>query len=254
MKGIDLNKPIEFLHSSLRFFSEHEHHITRFCKYNVLVMVFEGVLRFAEDGVEYEVHPGEYHIQKAMRYQTGENESSSPKYLYVHFNCEYSDDNNALPFRGTFDFSQMKALMYELDKLSHDSALLVHKTARFYELLLLLQKKDLPKSNAEKFINFINESDLSDISLEMLCERFHFSKNHFINIFKKQFGVTPTKYINSLKIKQAKYLLEVTSDTLDDIAQKSGFHHYSHFYKLFCRETGLSPAQWRKKKYTEPLL
>ena len=133
--------------------------------------------------------------------------------------------------------------MYEIDKLSHDNALLVQKSAKFFELLVLLQKKYAPLTNAEKFLNFINESDLGEISLELLCDKFHFSKNHFINIFKKELGVTPTKYINDLKIKHAKYLLEVTSDTLEDIAVQSGFRNYSHFYKLFCRESGLSPSE-----------
>ena len=69
MRGINLNKPIEFLHSSLRYFSEGEHHITRFCKDDVLLMVFEGVLRFNEDNIRYEIHPGEYHIQKSNTFQ-----------------------------------------------------------------------------------------------------------------------------------------------------------------------------------------
>ena len=40
--------------------------------------------------------------------------------------------------------------------------------------------------------------NLSEISLEKICKEFHFSKNHIINIFKKEFGVTPIKYINDL--------------------------------------------------------
>ena len=81
---------------------------------------------------------------------------------------------------------------------------------------------------------------------------FYFSKNHIINIFKKEFGVTPIKYINNLKLNRAKYLLEVTSDNLEEIAIKSGFNDYSHFYKLFQKETGISPSVWRNKKQTNP--
>ena len=93
-----------------------------------------------------------------------------------------------------------------------------------------------------------------EISLKKICDKFHFSKNHIINVFKKEFGVTPLAYINDLKIRRAKYLLEVTSDTLETIALECGFNNYSHFYKLFYRETGLSPTEWKKKKHTEPLL
>ena len=254
MRGIDLDKPIRFLHSSLRFFSENEHHITRFCEDDVLVMVFEGVLRFTEDNICYEVHPGQYHIQKNHTYQTGEASSSSPKYLYVHFHCEWGDNNDVLPFTGTFDFLKAKSLMYELDDLSHNDGLLIKKTSKFFELLLLLQKKEKSISIARKIADFIIEEDLTCISLEKICKEFNYSKNQIINVFKKEFGVTPIKYINSLKLKRAKYLLEVTSDTLESISLNSGFNDYSNFYKLFYRENGLSPAKWRNKKHTEPLL
>lgn len=254
MRGIDLDKPITFLHSSLRFFAENEHHITRFCEDDVLVMVYEGVLRFTEENVCYEIHPGQYHIQKNHTYQAGEAASDSPKYLYVHFRSEWADNDTTLSYEGTFDYKEAKDLMIEIDKLAHTSSSLTEKSAKFYELLLFLQQKKAPVSVADRIAEFINEQPLNEISLEKICTEFHFSKNHIINIFKKEFGVTPVKYINNLKIERAKYLLEATSDTVDSISLKSGFNDYSHFYKLFYRQNGISPAMWRNKKHIEPLL
>ncbi len=248
-----MNKPITFLHSSLRFFSENEHHITRFCKDDVLLMVFEGVLRFTEDNICYEIHPGEYHIQKNNTFQKGEKASDSPKYLYVHFLSEWTDDDTVLPFKGTFDYSKAEFLMKELDRLSHTESSLVQKSAIFFELLLLLQRKEKPANLANKIAEFICDENLSELSLEKICKEFHYSKNYIINIFKKEFGVTPVKYINDLRLNRAKYLLEVTSDSLESISLKSGFNDYSHFYKLFCRENGLSPSIWRNEKHTNPL-
>ena len=46
------------------------------------------------------------------------------------------------------------------------------------------------------------------------------------------------------------YLLEVTSESAENIAIESGFNDYSHFYKLFYRENGISPKDWRLKKQT----
>jgi len=253
MKGINLNKPITFLHSSLRFFSENERHVTRFCKDNVLLMVFDGILRFTEDNISYEIHAGEYHIQKSDTFQKGEIPSDSPKYLYVHFISEWEDDDSVLPFEGAFDYSEAKALMEELDRLSHTESSLLQKSAVFYELLLLLQKREKPVNPASKIAEFICNESLNEISLEKICREFHFSKNHIISVFKKEFGITPVQYINDLKLKRAGYLLEVTSDTMENIAIKSGFNDYSHFYKLFYRKNGLSPSQWRREKHANPL-
>ena len=254
MRGIDLDKPITFLWSSLRFFSKNEHHITRFCEDDILVMVFDGVLRFTEDNVPYEVYPGQYHIQKNHTFQTGEMVSDSPKYLFVHFRSEWADNESVLPFEGTFDFLKARALMEKLDELSHNDSFLVKKTATFFELLMLLQKKEMPLNTAHKVEEYINEANLNEISLEKICDKFHFSKNHIINIFKKEFGITPIRYINDLRLKRAKYLLEVTSDTIENISLKSGFNDYSHFYKEFYRQNSLSPALWRNKKRSKPVI
>lgn len=254
MRGIDLNKPITFLYSSLRFFADNEHHITRFCGDDVLVMVYEGVLRFDEDGVSYEVHPGEYHIQKAGSYQAGVRASDAPKYLYVHFRSIWDEESAKLPYRGTFDYQMAKSLMEKLDAVSHGDGLMIEKTATFYELLLMLMPKEKPKNLARRIADYISRDHVGDISLDKICDEFHFSKNHIINIFKKEFGITPVKYINDIKLRRAEYLLEVTSDTAESIAQRCGFGDYSHFYKTFFCKNGMPPAQWRKKKQTEPVL
>ena len=59
-------------------------------------------------------------------------------------------------------------------------------------------------------------------------------------------------YINRLKIARAKYLLEVTSYTLERLAYESGFNDYSHFYRMFQRECGISPTQWRSRIKLQP--
>ena len=85
MYGIDLDTSIQYLNASLRFFDIGEHHISRYCNDDILLLVFEGVLRFSEDGKQYEVSAGEYLIQQHGLYQGGERPSDAPKYLYIHF-------------------------------------------------------------------------------------------------------------------------------------------------------------------------
>ena len=87
MLGIDLNCPITYFNASLRFFKKEERHITRLCSCDVLLLVFDGIMRFSEDGVPVEVRAGEYYIQRKNLYQTGDAVSDYPKYLYVHFDA-----------------------------------------------------------------------------------------------------------------------------------------------------------------------
>lgn len=248
MCGIDLDRPIEYLYSSMRYFDKREHHITRFCDEDVLLLVYEGVLRFTEDGTEYELQPGEYHIQKNHSHQSGERASDAPIYFYTHFKAEWGKSGALLPPDGVFDRAEAKGITDRLDRLSHGDAPLTEKAALFYSLLMMLEKKERPLSLADEMVSYMNSQSLNELSLDKICSDLHFSKNHVINLFKRFFGVTPGKYINGMKLKHAKYLLEVTSDSSESIAVKSGFNDYAHFYRMFCRETGLSPTQWRRRK------
>ena len=111
MPGINMDSPILYKHASLRYFDENEHHVTRFCRHHVLLLVYEGVLRFSEDGVPAEVRAGEYYIQRKDRYQSGEVASDAPKYLYVHFDAEFCEGGSMLPERGRFDYAELSTLV-----------------------------------------------------------------------------------------------------------------------------------------------
>ena len=248
MDYLDLNKPMIYKHASLRFFNEGEHHISRFSRDDILLLVFDGVLRFSENGQQYEVHAGEYHIQKHDTVQTGEIASTAPKYLYVHFLGDWAESGSLLPCRGTFEYAKLKPLIEDLDTLAHNSAPYTVQSGKFFELLSRLYYSKPAVTTANKFADFIAKKIPEKVTLEMLCNEFHFSKNHVIYLFKKFFGMTPIAYMNNLRMCHAEYLIEVTSDSLENIALRCGYKNYSHFYKLFVRRNKLSPELWRKEK------
>lgn len=247
MHGIDLNKPITYKLSSLRFFGQGEKHIARLCGDDVLLLVFDGVLRFNEAGESFTVRAGEYHIQHHETEQYGDAPSDMPKYLYIHFLADWTDGPTALPRSGTFDVVKLLPFLEELDTLAHDGAPHVLQAAKFYELLSKLYMNKPTNSMADKIADYIAKEFHNDLTLEMLCEEFHFSKNHIINIFKKTWGITPIVYINTLRLQRAEYLIEVTPDSLEKISIACGFKNYSHFYKMFVRKNGISPEAWRIK-------
>ena len=82
----------------------------------------------------------------------------------------------------------------------------------------------------------------------MLCNKFHFSKNHIINLFKRSYHMTPLAYANQVRLERAEYLLEVTSEPIEHIAAQCGFQNYSNFYKRFYRKTEFPPKNGGKPK------
>jgi len=248
MRGIDLNQPIVYQKASMRYFKENEYHITRVCGCDVLVLVFDGVLRFTEDGVFYEIHPGQYHIQKAGTYQTGFMSSDAPKYLYLEFEAVWGDNDTVLPYCGTFDCVKMKPHLEAMDRLWHNGHMLSEKLAKSYELLSLLHHKPVKQTVAHEIAVYLEQSLTEQPTLEQLANKFHFSKNHIINLFKAEYQMTPIEYLTNLKLRKAERLLEVTSISTKQIAYACGFNDYAYFYKVFLRKHQISPGAWRKQQ------
>ena len=247
MEGILLDRPIRYYYASMRYFKEQEHHTDRVCSEDVLLLVFEGVLRFSENGIDYELHSGDYHIQRHGSYHSGALPSDAPKYLYVHFLADWGE-NDSLPCRGTFDPIALREDMERLDSLAHREAPYIAQCGAFYGLLEKLSMKQRRNSTADDIAAFLERETGDRISLDALCEEFHFSKNHIISLFKKAYGMTPVAYANKIKLERAEYRMEVTSDSLEKIALSCGFSDYSHFYKLFVKRQGTSPEKWRSER------
>lgn len=247
MCGIDLNKDIKYLSSSLRFFAPQEYHVDRFCKDDVLLLVYDGVLRFSEDGVIYEIHSGEYHIQKHNSIQKGILPSDSPKYLYVHFYAEWVE-NSMLPKSGCFDYVRLKPKIEELNYLCHNHFPYIIQASKFYEIISSLCTVAFVDTTANKIAEYINQNYRNTVNIDILCKEFSFSKNHIINIFKKDFGQTPISYLNSIRISRAEELLIITSDSIERISYDCGYRNYSHFYRQFINKNMISPEEFRIRK------
>lgn len=67
--------------------------------------------------------------------------------------------------------------------------------------------------------------------------------------FKRRFasttGYAPLNYVQSLRVEEAKQMLETTDDAIDDIAEQVGYDEANSFRRLFKRTTGISPHQYR---------
>ncbi len=252
MRGIDLNQPLIYLHASMRVFGKNERHITRDCSVNVLLLVLEGVLRFSEDGEPAEVRAGEFYIQRKNRHQTGDRISDEPRYLYAHFDGEWTEGEEALPERGSFNAAELMELMEELDAASHEGRSYSELQYLFLKLMLSLRRRSVEPSVAKGLADFVEQNLERITSLSDLCDALHYSKNYVIRLFQRELGASPFQYVNEARIRRASYLLETTSRPLAEIARACGYSDYAYFYKRFLRAKGESPSQWRKRMQREP--
>ena len=66
----------------------------------------------------------------------------------------------------------------------------------------------------------------------------------FGDLFKGNFGVTPSRYVTQRKIEQAKSMLDTHSLTVSEIAELCGFSDVYYFSKVFKQICGVPPSRW----------
>jgi AraC-like DNA-binding protein len=65
--------------------------------------------------------------------------------------------------------------------------------------------------------------------------------------FKRHFGTTPARYVTELRVREAAHLLLQTDQTLEAIAELTGFPNRAYFSRVFKHVTAESPASFRRK-------
>jgi AraC family transcriptional regulator len=73
------------------------------------------------------------------------------------------------------------------------------------------------------------------------------SQTSFARAFKRSTGTSPYRYLTQERIQQASRLLTATTMPIAEIALASGFSHQEHLTRLFHRETGTTPAAYRRR-------
>ena len=102
----------------------------------------------------------------------------------------------------------------------------------------------LPPLVAEAIAD-IRENYAGLYGVEELSERLGVSKSHPVRTFTAAVGVPPGRYLTTVRIEAAMRLLLHREYTLDVIASLCGFSGANYLCRVFKKETGHSPAQWR---------
>lgn len=95
-------------------------------------------------------------------------------------------------------------------------------------------------------IQYISVHYTEKISTAELADMLFLSEHYFCKLFKSATGQTVTDYINRVRIEKASILLKSTSESLTEIAMRTGFHDLNYFSRTFERIMQIRPGQYRK--------
>lgn len=243
-------------------------------KYEIYYLV-EGVRKYFIDDSVYLVNAGNVVLIGPDEIHKTASLNNTPHTRYVlNFNPEYfgaSWEWGFDPFAFfklgvkvlTISMKQqglIESLLHRLYELNGNSTpeATVLRRALLAELLITLkgftEKQAAKHENSEKLSNkmvdkiitYIIKNYTKPLSLKEIAAQFYISPYYLSHLFKQTTNLSVVEYINSVRIRSAKELLETTKYSISQIASMSGFATSSHFRRMFKLGTGLSPSQYRK--------
>lgn len=191
--------------------------------------------------------------------------AEQPEIYWVHFTGNnvknilrkygITDDTSVIYSGVSMEYKRLYlSMIQELQMKREDyEELLVHY---FMQLLISIHRQILVKprkknlmlmDEMDRAVDYFREHYNEAISIEAYAADQNISVGWFIQNFKQYTQTTPAQYIQSLRITNAKLLLETTNYNVSEISNLVGYENPLYFSRLFKKQCGMSPVQFRKQ-------
>jgi AraC-like DNA-binding protein len=94
-----------------------------------------------------------------------------------------------------------------------------------------------------KTMDYIDNHLTEDLSLEKLSETLFIDKYYLSHLFKKETNTTPHQYILKKRLLASKRFIE-EGFPIREVYLKAGFADYTHFFRAFKQEYGMTPKDY----------
>ncbi len=218
--------------------------------YTLLHYVTEGSGVFCARGKEYAVQTGQAFIILPGETASFKTWSEDPWSLrWVGFNGKLAHQFSALP--PVFDTPpEVLATMCDLSDPDAPDNVRGYRIAAELMLLysLLLDPTKQKPNYVQLVMDHIDNFYMQRISVTELATTLGLNRCYLSNLFKKRVGISIQEYLLKTRIEVSKRHL-LHGSTIKEAATLSGFTDISNFSKLFARESGSSPATFRKRAF-----
>lgn len=117
----------------------------------------------------------------------------------------------------------------------------------FTQRMQMLHKKSPYPKPILIVLDYIYDNLHTKITLTDLAKQVHLSPSHLSKLFHREMGLTISSYISKKRIEAAKNMLKFSDYSCAEISNYLCFSSESYFIKVFKRETGNTPKQYREK-------
>lgn len=184
-------------------------------------------------------------------------EDGAIEHIFIHFTVGYPYDTmqpNIFAVKVN-DYLRSKIeliqhyLTYQVEKINFQFFLSIQSLIceLFSEIDQEKWEQPCKDERISKVIHYIEKNIEKELTNERLAEMIYMSTNAFAHLFKEEMGITLQRYIKNKRINQACVRLLHSNDTIETIAENTGFSNRYHFTRVFQEITKISPARYKKE-------
>jgi two-component system response regulator YesN len=138
--------------------------------------------------------------------------------------------------------------LLELGALSSAEEIEVWYKSNVNSLIKQAEKGDDKNTDViNRVFEYSNKNFNKNITLELAASEVGLSPQYLSKIFKEKCGINFIDYITKKRMEYARELLEGDSKNIKEVSRLAGYEDSNYFCRIFKKETGLNPKQYRTK-------
>lgn len=222
-----------------------------------LIYITGGKMRYVFDGgTKIEAAAGDVlFLARGCHYYM---ENLSPLYSFVFVDFKFADTKGCTIDSEVFTLQSSRVIeplfrraleKWRLQKPAANEDCMAVLYSIYAELVRAKSSVYIPLSKRKQLdaaVQFISENFADEtLTIETVANTTGMSESHFRRIFKTAYRISPIKYINLIRINRAKELISYSSASFSEIAAETGFSNLYYFSRIFKKEVGCTPSEYR---------
>ena len=194
--------------------------------------------------MEFFLHKLYSSLQKASISQKNDVKS-----LYFHLHYALFREYENLRMQALFSMPDEKKFSWEkIEKLDTLEAIHTHIYDCSFELMKSEEQGQKYSSAIAKTLRYIKKNfDNPHLSVKELADLVFLTPTYFSALFKNRMDKTVGQYLTEIRIEKSKEYLHDGELKLYHVAIKSGYTDANYFAKLFKKQTGMTPSEYRAR-------
>ena len=221
-----------------------------------LVYVVDGSIPITVDGHSHTLSSGELAVIFPYVCHSYENAPDSQVVIILFDAMSTLFDNTLLTQKPThfhtdgrsfYPLIDRAVTMYGQGKVKTAMAYLNALLGEILEVLPLAPSGGIAQDVTTQLLSYCSDHFAEDITVKSIANALYISQSYVSKLFSQKLGYSFPEYINTLRIHKAQTLLRDTDLQIVQIMAQCGFQNQSSFNRVFRKQCGVSPKQYRNE-------